>query len=496
MAQGPSTVLASLGLLALAGGVPPAYARAQERPPAAEGGARLVRSTSGTRGVQQGSRYVIEDPRTVFAPDKDRQVVVYFEWEARPGTHHCEARWKDPTGRAVLVSPIDYQAPARRFGIYWTMALPEGAARGLWAVEALVDGQPAGTHTFEVGSAAAVAAAPARPILSSAEIYKRAVASMATIEALGTGGEVLAQGPALAFDGDHVIVGYSAIESANGLRVRLPSGRLHETRELSGWNRREGWAIVPAPGHGLPVLPRSTAAMAVGDHVFAVHSGEDGSRLIAEAGIVGQEQGASERFRVGAPLATGSPLLDDRGDLVGLAFGGSAEEGLGPAMMITSFGSARLPAGNLVLPSPRLPTAAAAPVTLAELARRGELIAPVAAGRRHVISGVFAGRVERGGVVPMPLDQRFVFSRKENQASVFVQWDPKEKKDSVTWFEVYDSDFKKIGRGDATKVKMRPGQLFFTTWAFNIAALPPAVYRVDMILDDEPVWRGYVRITE
>jgi hypothetical protein len=276
----------------------------------------------------------------------------------------------------------------------------------------------------------------------------------------------------------------------------MPSGRLHETRELAGWNRRQGWAIVPAPGHGLPVLPRSTATMAVGDHVFAVHSGEDGSRLIAEAGIVGQEQGSSERFRVGAPLATGSPLLDDRGDLVGLAFGGSVEEGLGPAMMITSFGSARLPAGNLVVPSPRLPTAAAAPVALAELARRGELLAPVAAGRRHVISGVFAGRVERGGAVPMPLDQRFVFSRKETQASVFVQWDPKEKKDSLTWFEVYDSDYKKIGRGEATKIKMRPGQLFFTTWAFNIAALPPAVYRVDMILDDEPVWRGYVRITE
>jgi hypothetical protein len=493
MSQLGPAVLVSLSAIALATVLPAPSATAQA---AAEGGARLVRSTSGTHGVQQGTRYVIEDPRTVFAPDKDRQVVVYFEWEARPGTHHCEARWKDPTGRAVLVSPIDYPAPTRRFGIYWTMALPEGAARGLWAVEALVDGQPAGTHTFEVGTAAAAAATPVRPILSSAEIYKRAVASMATIEALGTGGEVMAQGPALAFDGDHVIVGYAAIESANGLRVRLPSGRLHETRELAGWNRRQGWAIVPAPGHGLPVLPRSTAAMAVGDHVFAVHSGEDGSRLIAEAGIVGQEQGASERFRVGAPLATGSPLLDDRGDLVGLAFGGSLEEGLGPAMMIMSSGSVRLPAGNLVVPSSRLPTAVAAPVPLAELARRGELLAPVAAGRRHVISGVFAGRVERGGVVPMPLDQRFVFSRKENQASVFVQWDPKEKKDSVTWFEVYDSDYKKIGRGEATKVKMRPGQLFFTTWAFNIAALPPAVYRVDMILDDEPVWRGYVRITE
>jgi len=55
-----------------------------------------------------GQRFVIEDPRTVFSAETDRQVLVYFEWEGRPGTHHCEARWKDPSRQVVLVSPIDY----------------------------------------------------------------------------------------------------------------------------------------------------------------------------------------------------------------------------------------------------------------------------------------------------------------------------------------------------------------------------------------------------
>jgi hypothetical protein len=484
-------------LLALCIGAAAASATGQERPPAGAetGGARLVRSTSGTRGVPQGTRYVIEDPRTVFSPDKDRQVVVYFEWEARPGPHHCEARWKDPTGKVVLSSPIDYQAPVRRFGIYWSMALPETAARGLWAVETTVDGQPAGTHTFEVGTEAAAAAAPARPILSSAEIYKRALSALATIEALGSAGEVLAQGPALAFDGDHVIVGFSVIESASTLRVRTPAGRLLETQEVAGWNRRLGWAIVPAPSHGLTVLPRSSESVTVGDGALVVHTGEDGSRVITETGIVGQEQGASARLRLSGPVATGSPLLDQRGDLLGLAFGGS-DESLGPAMMTTGYGTVRIPGGSLMVPAPRLPATAAAPITLADLARRGEFMAPLAVGRRHVVSGVFAGRVERGGVVPMPLDQRSVFSRKEGQASVFVQWDPKEKKDALSWFEVYDTDYKRIGRGDATKVKMRPGTLFFTTWTLNIGVLPPAVYRLDLLLDDAPVWRGYLKVTE
>jgi hypothetical protein len=233
----------------------------------------------------------------------------------------------------------------------------------------------------------------------------------------------------------------------------------------------------------------------VGDGAFVVHTGEDGSRVITEAAVVGQEPGPSERLRLSQPVAVGSPLMDERGDLVGVALGAIAEDSLGPAMMLTPYGSTRIPNGISMLPAPRWP-AAAAPVPLAELARRGEFITPLSAGRRHIISGVFAGSVKRGGVVPMPLDQKFVFSRKEGQASVFVQWDPKEKKDALSWFEVYDTDYKKVGRGDATKVKMRPDQLLFSTWTFNIAVLPPAVYRVDLMLDDAPVWRGFVRITE
>jgi hypothetical protein len=165
-------------------------------------------------------------------------------------------------------------------------------------------------------------------------------------------------------------------------------------------------------------------------------------------------------------------------------------------MMATGYGAVRIPLGSFVVPAPRLPTAATARAALADLAQRGEFMASLAVGKRHEISGVFAARVERGGVVPLPLDQKFVFSRKEGQASVFVQWDPKEKKDALTWFEVYDADYKKIGKSEGMKLKMRPGQLFFSTWAFNVAVMPPAVYRVDLMLDDAPVWRGFVRVTE
>jgi len=68
---------------------------------AAQSAVRLVRSTSGTKGSVQGSRYIVEDPRTTFYAGEDRQVVVYFEWEGAPRPHECKVTWKDPTGAAV-----------------------------------------------------------------------------------------------------------------------------------------------------------------------------------------------------------------------------------------------------------------------------------------------------------------------------------------------------------------------------------------------------------
>jgi hypothetical protein len=499
MSRPAPNALATLGILCvLAGGGPAALAAAQSERTAApaEGGVRLVRSTSGTRGAQQGTRFVIEDPRTVFSPDTDRQVIVYFEWEGRPGTHHCEARWKDPTGHVVLISPIDYPATTRRFGIFWTLTLPEQAARGLWALEAVVDGQPAGTHTFEVGTAAAVAAAPRRPILSSAEIYKLALSAMGTIEAIGRSGEKTALGPAVAFDADHVIVAFNAIDGAASLRVRTGVGRVIEAQTVAGWNRRQGWALVPVPGHGLARLTPSGTSLTIGDRAFAVHTDDEGGRVITEVGIVGEEQTAAPRLRLSEYLASGSPLLDDRGDLVGLVVARSSEEPAGPVRMSVNDSPVRIVGANLAIPAPRLPTKAEAPVTLAELARRGEFVTPLSADRRHVISGVFAGRIERRGAVPMPLDQRSSFSRKDGQVSVFVSWDPKEKKDALTWFEVYDAENKKLGKGDPSKMKLRPGTLVFSGWTMNVGTLPPGSYRVDLVVDDAPAWRGYLRITD
>ena len=110
----------------------------------------FVRSTSGTRGEVRAGRFVVEDPRTSFQAGVDRQVVVFFEWDAPPGRHRCEGTWRDPSGRIVLVQPTEQESRGRRFGVYWTLALPDTPPTGLWALETTVDGVRAGTHAFEV----------------------------------------------------------------------------------------------------------------------------------------------------------------------------------------------------------------------------------------------------------------------------------------------------------------------------------------------------------
>jgi len=53
-----------------------------------------------------------------------------------------------------------------------------------------------------------------------------------------------------------------------------------------------------------------------------------------------------------------------------------------------------------------------------------------------------------------------------------------------------------IGKGAPAKLRLRPGEFAFGTWTVSLARLPPGIYRVEVVLDEAPVWRGYVRITD
>ena len=420
-------------------------------------------------------------------------MIVLFEWEGSPGLHRCEARWKDPSGKVVLVSPpIDHQATSRRFSIYWTLALPEALPGGLWAVETTVDGVAAGTHVFEIAGQPATA-----PTLSQAELFQRASAAVATVESYAAGGAPLGQGPAVALDDEHVVTRFSLIDGAELIRLRAATGATLESREVGGWNRRGGWAVLRFPNHGLTTLKRSAASLGVGERCFVLDSGEDGSRMITEAAVVGQEAPPSSLARLSLGLAPASPVLDGKAELLGIVAEPGLEDRVGAVWLTAGLrASTYNPRGSAVLPIGRLPETHGTRATLADLEARGEFMKPLSPDQKHVISGIFAANVTRGGAVPMPQDQRTTFSRREGQVSLFIQWNPQGKQDSVTRLEIFDSDYRPVVKGTPDKVKLRPGNLFFQTWTLGVGQLPAGVYRVDVLLGDGPVWRGYIKLTD
>jgi len=92
----------------------------------------------------------MSDPRTTFFVPDDRQVIVYFEWEAPRGTHHCEGTLRGPNGQLSVMSSFDYPAMQTRFGGFWTVPLLENTTAGVWIFDSRVDGESAGTLNFEI----------------------------------------------------------------------------------------------------------------------------------------------------------------------------------------------------------------------------------------------------------------------------------------------------------------------------------------------------------
>jgi S1-C subfamily serine protease len=470
----------------------------------AQSAVRLVRSTSGTKGSVQGSRYVIQDPRTTFYAGEDRQVVVYFEWEGAARPHECKVTWKDPSGAAVLISP--YSSPTRtpRFGVYLTLALPETPRLGLWAVEAEVDGQPAGTHTFQIQErpAAGEARAAVRRVLAPAELYSRAQAATLGVEAFdGKGGRIAAGSGFLLREG-LVITAFQNVEGAVRLRVSPPTGAPVETTELAIWNRRQDWAIVRAPPVGAVQLELDSAkSWKVGDRCSYLDTSQDGARVNVDTSIVGAQEFPQAGPRISIQMSVshrgiGGPLLNDYGDAIAVLGGalipGTSVSGVGrDAHVLLSY-----PVTTMAFPLSSLPSVTAdSRISLQELSARG-VFPPPLVGPLNVFTGTIARGVETRNNVPVPVDEKTEFKSGEGDAVAFLTFDPQEKRQGMGVFRIYDIDNHLVMDGKPVKITLRPRVYSVTTWKFPLARLRPGTYRIDLDIDADPVWRSYFRVVE
>ena len=485
-------------------------------PPKASGGGaaaveatfRLIRSVSGTKLVQDSARYGVEDPRTVFYVPADKEIIVYFTWEGPPGPHHFEGFWKNPSGRVTMTSDFDYKSEQRRFGGYFRMMPGESPATGVWTLEARIDGETAGSHAFEILIAPRpenIDAKPARHLLPPAEIYSRAAAASVRVESINAKGTRRNVGTGFFIARGKLLTAFQVIDGAAKVRVAGPQGGSIEVTEVHTFNRRQDWIILNVPLEGMPSLERdATNAAAIGDRSFFLDVPAEGSRVLVDTSLIGKQDlgPAGDRLNLSDTVnrrAIGSPLLNEYGEVIGL-IGGSLLPGAAfledAAFAARSHTLGVASRGTFAVPIALVNDTASGATTIDGLLRDGQFMPPLAS-TQSVLSGVLARSVNKKTNPPQPIEERLEFSRSNAQGVLLLTWLPTEKRKGYPSLRVYDLDNRLISETlNKKKITVTPNKLSYSLWDLNLAPLQPGIYRVDVLLDGDFVWRTFFRMVE
>jgi trypsin-like peptidase len=467
---------------------------------------RTIRSVSGPRVIEDRGRSAVEDPRTVFYVPADTQIVVSFTWEGPAGSHHFEGLWKNPSGKVVMISDFDYATAQPRFSAYFRMLLSENPATGVWALEARIDGETVGTHNFQIVAASrADNPVPMSRVLPPAEIYKRASVATVFIENINQKGERRSVGSGFFIGPNYLLTAFQTIDRASKVRIVTPAGQRLEAQDVAAWNRRQDWIILKVPTNeqfSLPAAP--SESWAIGDRCYVLDAPSEGNRVLIETSLIGKQtvSGAGDRLNISDTLsrrALGSPLLNDKAEVIGLV-GGSVIPG--SAFLEDQVFSVRNLAstsrGTLAVPMSLVvaPTSADSTTTIDSLAKSGQFTPPLV-GNDDVLSGTLSRKLNRKTDPPQPIEERSEFSRQDTRAALLVTWLPKQKRKGVLSLRLYDIDNHLLTESQGKKkISIIPQKLSYTFWELNLINLAPGIYRIDISLDADAVWRTFFRIVD
>jgi S1-C subfamily serine protease len=461
---------------------------------------RMLRAVSGTKGVEGNGRFIIQDPRTVFHPSEDRKVIVEFEWEGPIGPHQIQGLWKDPSGKTKVVSDFQYEAKNPQFAAYLTLLLDENAMTGIWTIEARIDGETAGSFSFEIAAGpGGNPIAPARVPLTPAEIYNKAVAATVSVVSLDALGKQIDRTCGFFIGSGRVLTAFKNIDGASALQIFLSNGKSVSASQVLSWDRLQDWAVLGVSADGMPSLNLApNRSWSVGEHYYSIGVSSSGGRIIQDGAIVGHDTQPpfGERLNLSMPFdapAVGAPVFNEFGDVIGM-LGGSLVPGSSSPLPPMAGSSSTAPTALAVpIYLVRTPTTESASATLADLMLNGEFIRPLR-GQEQVSYAAFALAVDRKNGTGSPRDIRDQFSHSDKQMIVFVQWDLKAKIKGVATLKFYGPDNKQLIETRPLKINLRPGNIRSDYWAVPVTSLPPNMYRADLYLGDDPMWRGYFRI--
>lgn len=96
----------------------------------------------------------------------------------------------------------------------------------------------------------------------------------------------------------------------------------------------------------------------------------------------------------------------------------------------------------------------------------------------------------------MPTNPSQQFSHKDQKIWVYVNWNENMPFKGTATMAVYDADNRAIAQSNPLKVSLRSGSISSSTWEIPLAPLRSGIFRVDVSLGDEIVWRRFFRLTD
>jgi len=407
-----------------------------------------------------------------------------------------------------MTSEFDYSPAQPRFGGYFKMVPGDSPATGNWTLEARIDGETAGSHSFQITADPRpdnLNSAPARRMLAPAELYKNAAAASVVVENIDSKGARRNIGSGFFIGPGRVLTAFQVIDNASKVRVVGPQGNRLEVTEVLAVNRRQDWIVLKVPFENVPSLTlASNDSWAVGDRAYLLDVPAENNRVLVETSLIGKQDldAAGERINIADTVnrrAVGSPLMNEYGEVIGfvggsLLPGAAFIEDLAFGARPSSLGVASR--GTLAVPVSLVEQSTAKSTTIEGLARDGQFI-PALVTSQSVLSGVLARAVNRKIDPPRTIEEKIEFSRSTAQGVVFITWLPTEKRKGQPSLRIYDLDNHLISETlNKKKITVTPNKLSYSLWEMNLTNLAKGIYRVDVLLDGDFVWRTFFRMVD
>ena len=465
---------------------------------------RMVRSLSGPSGKVVGPKFVLDEIRNRFVYPQDSSLTVYFECRAPKGDYTLTAYWKDPKGITAGISPdIKIKTVNEELNSYWIFMIDPGKASGIWTVEIRANGEPVGSHSFELVVPATpqplVVEAPKLPTLD--EMYRSAIKSLVWVHKLDHTGQRIDTTSGFIVGPGSVLTAFQSIDMAAALEIEFADGTAAITEDILASNRLQDWALIKVPTRDHPPLQIGKSdSVIVGEQAIVFSVGSGASRTIGAVDIAGRGivRSFGERIHINPqlpPMAVGGPLLDNYGKVVGV-IGGSVAPGMRSDHRKTFT--------QLILLSPKDSLISVTPIdgitlqpgtagaALQSLLESG-ILTPSLSTTPVFNFGAITDRVE----ADFSYVSRTQFPRRNSNIIVYTIWQGKERiNKGVVSVNIYDASNKVRSRVQPQTLELPPDKLMRFQCNLNTNNIEAGLYRIDLLWNDKPVWRANIAITE